>query len=675
MQRSIVLCLAAAAFAGCKGDVTQTSPPQEEQSSTSISSPPVSSTETPIEQQAGYDSPEEVFTALQQAVEADDFSAAARCLDPESQEAMAALIALPLALVAAFDPEKKDEVEELFKKHGISLEEDRDEFPLKTSEERIAFMADAVEWMEENGDDTGEDSGPLKKVAQGSLGEVTIEGESATAIVTLADNSTEEIEFTRVDGMWYLHLSLQPNLSAGAESGGISSFGESEFGAFGEEPPEAPLEAVPLAEFQSAWQIKLDETEQPARTLLMQLAMQLGLDLKVDSRVENALQKPVSLEGFEGSLWEAIEKIAQQADVKPVYTTSFIEFEPGQRTLPVVFSGPFLIEIQAFETDPKTATGELSLQVFTAGLPPTVSGILNESFGNLVQLTAVTDADSHDLRRNSSTEGIMGFGGMSQAPGAFQRETIIGLRNLLRDVENINTLQGRIAFSLPTKVEILKIDELKSGIQKKAGNITLELQQADGSSVTLKYNGTDAGNIHLQAFDAKGKSIRSFSTSSFGSEDSGEMSVEYESAPARLEARIVTQQEDLEYEFKFSELSIPNQSEMPEQLAELTFEGEAPVSLKFDSFTGDENFRNIKFHVTNHANKAAETFSLNISYLDADGKELKDFPNTHSHVVEANGEADIEVSAFFMPEETKSVRAELKRVEFTDASEWKAGRK
>jgi hypothetical protein len=382
------------------------------------------------------------------------------------------------------------------------------------------------------------------------------------------------------------------------------------------------------------------------------------------------LQKTVSLENFEGSPWEAIELITRQAGVTPVYSTSFIKFEPGQRELPVVFAGPFLIEIKEFDTDPKTATGELSLRVVAAGLPPTVTGILNEGIGNPVELTSVTDTESNDLRRNSGAGGIMGFGGMSQAPEAFQREITIGLKSLLRSVENIHTLEGRISFSLPTKVEILKFDELKAGTEQKVGNVTLELQQADGSSVSLKYSGTDNDNIHLQAFDAKGKPIRSFSTSSFGSDDSGQMSADYESAPARLEARIVTQQEDLEYDFKFSEVPIPNQNEMPKQLAELKFEGESPVSLKFDSFTGDENFRNIKFHVTNHANKDAETFSLDISYLDANGKVLKDFPNTHSHIVSANKEADVEVSAFFMPEETKSVKAILKRVEFSDASEW-----
>lgn len=676
MQRSIALCVAVALFAGCKGDVTQTSPESADQSTSSTSQQNTPATEKMLAQPEGYDSPQAVFAALQQAAETDDFAAAARCLDPQSQEDLAALLALPLGLVAAFDPEKKQEVEQLFQKHGISLEEDGDEFPLKSAEKRVAFMADAVEWMEANEDDAGEESGPLKNIGRGTLREVSIEGENATGTVTLPDNSTEEIEFARVDGQWYLHLSMQQHLSAGVEPGGVQSFGESEFGAFGEEPPAAPVEAVPLAEFQSAWQIKLNEQEQPARTLLMKLATQLGLELKVDLGIENALQKPVSLENFEGSPWEAIESIAQQAGVTPVYSTSSIDFEPGQRELPVVFAGPFLIEMTEFETDPQTATGQLSLQVIAAGLPATVAGILNEGIGNPVELTAVTDADTNDLRRNSAAGGIMGFGGMSRTPGTFHREIMVGLKNLLRGVENINTLEGRISFSLPTKVEVLKFDELKSGIEQKAGGATLVLHEINGSSVTIKYSGTDNENIHLHAFDAQGKQIESFSTSSFGSGDSGQMSVVYESAPARLEARIVTQQEELEYDFNFSAVPVPNHNAMPEQLAELKFEGDAPVSLKFDSITGEENFRDVKFHVTNHANKDAHLLQLSLIYLDEQGKELKKSPVSHGQdKILAGQETDIEVSAFFMPENTKTVKAELKSVEFTDASEWKAKRK
>lgn len=677
MQRSIALCVAVALFAGCKGDVTQTSPESADQSS-STSQQNTPATEKSLAQPEGFDSPQAVFAALQQAVEADDFSAAARCLDPESQQAMAVIMTIPLGLVAAFDPEKEKEVEQLFKKYGISMEEDSDEFPIKSSEERIAFMADVVEWMEANGDDTGEDSGPLKKMGRGSLGEVSIEDERATATVTLADNSTEEIEFARVDGQWYLHLSMEPQLSADGTfgSGGGMPFNQSEFGAFGDEEPPPPIEAVPLELFQSAWQLKLNEKDQPARTLLTLLATQLGLELKVDSGIENALRNPVSLEDFKGSPWEAIETIAQQAGVTPVYSTSSIDFEPGQRELPVVFAGPFLIEMKEFETDPQTASGQLSLQVIAAGLPATVAGILNEGIGNPVELTAVTDADTNDLRRNSSAGGIMGFGGMSRTPGTFQREIVVGLKNLLRGVKNIDTLQGRISFSLPTKVEVLKFDDLKSGIEQKTGGATLVLHEINGSSVTVKYSGTDNENIHLQAFDAQGKQIKSFSTSSFGSGDSGQMSVEYESAPARLEARIVTQQEELEYDFKFAEVPIPNQSEMPEKLAELKFEGDAPVSLKFDSITGEENFRDVKFHVTNHANKDAHLLQLSLVYLDEEGKELKKSPVSHGQdKILAGQEADIEVSAFFMPENTKTVNVVLKSVEFTDASEWKAKRK
>lgn len=678
MRYLIVLSAAVATFAGCKGDVTETTPSPGQTSGNKTANPTEqSSAPAPQTKPVGYASPQAAFAALQHAIEIEDLPTIVRCLDTESQEKLAVFGSLPLAMMA-LDPDNEKSINELLSKHGVSLEEDTGEFPIKTVEGRVAYITDVIEWLEKNADATG--PSPFDKLADAALGEVTIDGDRAHATLTLADNQTDTMEFRRVDGHWFVHLP-EPEFSSGPVTGseGSDPFGEPGFGAFGgDDAPPPPIEAVPLEEFQSAWQVKLDEKEQPARRLLTKLAMQLGLDLKVDAGLESALQKPVSLESFEGSQWAAIEKIAREIDVKPVYTTSLIEFEPGRRELPVTFSGPFLIEMTLLETDPETATGQASVQAIAAGLPPAVVGLLNEGFGNPVNLTSVTDKDGNNLWRDAGTEGggVMGFGGMTPNPTSFRREIIIGLKNLLRSVESINTLKGRIAFSLPTKVEVLKFDELKPGVQKQTGGVTLTLEQSSGSSVTFKYQGTDSDNIHLLAFDAQGKQVESFSTSSFGSGDAGQMSVDYQNAPARMEARIVTQQEDLEYEFRLDDIPIPNHSAMPEKLAELKFEGEAPVTVKYDSITGEENFRNVKFRVTNHANKDIESISMELAYLDENGKELKDFPTTHQgNVIPANGSADIKVTAFFMPEGTSSVKSTLKSVEFTDATRWKAPRR
>jgi hypothetical protein len=44
-------------------------------------------------------------------------------------------------------------------------------------------------------------------------------------------------------------------------------------------------------------------------------------------------------------------------------------------------------------------------------------------------------------------------------------------------------------------------------------------------------------------------------------------------------------------------------------------------------------------------------------------------------VVDKNGTAEVEVTAFFMPEQTKRVKAVLQEVECADATSWKAKKK
>ena len=133
----------------------------------------------------------------------------------------------------------------------------------------------------------------------------------------------------------------------------------------------------------------------------------------------------------------------------------------------------------------------------------------------------------------------------------------------------------------------------------------------------------------------------------------------------------MTASESLNFPFSFSDIAIPNHAQMPENLAELTFDGDAPVTLEFLEFTGQEEFKKLKFRLTNHSNKEASTLYLNFDYLDGAGKKLKDHTTNFGGVMPAGEEKEIEVAAFFMPEETKSVKTMIKQVGFSDATKWK----
>jgi len=116
---------------------------------------------------------------------------------------------------------------------------------------------------------------------------------------------------------------------------------------------------------------------------------------------------------------------------------------------------------------------------------------------------------------------------------------------------------------------------------------------------------------------------------------------------------------------------LPDHEQMPEKLTELSFTGDTPMILEFVRITGDEGFREVVFKATNQSNKHVESVSMMMSYQDADGMELENQSMQWEGDVIASGEsAEIEVAAYFMPEETKKVVGTTDGATFTDATTW-----
>ncbi|MCH7989898.1 MAG: hypothetical protein IID46_12215, partial [Planctomycetes bacterium] len=130
---------------------------------------------------------------------------------------------------------------------------------------------------------------------------------------------------------------------------------------------------------------------------------------------------------------------------------------------------------------------------------------------------------------------------------------------------------------------------------------------------------------------------------------------------------------------------VPSVEKKPMILSPAKFPGhDTPISLEFVKITGEENFREVQFKAINHSDKGIESFEMTLVFLDAGGKKLKDFPSSYSSptqfgpdgqqtrepAVKKKATKQFEVTAFFMPEETKSVRADLRSVRFVDAETW-----
>lgn len=678
MRHFITWCAALALMAGCSeepgtGDAVSGGTAADSGGSASVApgeSAGESASAAASGATAGFDSPEDAFAALRTAVQNDDFAAATRCLSRESQAALAEMITLPLAMMAAFEPSKEDEVKALLSKHGISTEDESDDFPVESIPDKVAYIADVMAWLEANSDETPDGEAPMEAVADGTLGELTYDGDSAIGQVTTADDQTEDMEFIRLDGRWYIHLGKELAMMADASAEPSMELDLSAQGpGFLNTPDEAelPTEAVSKEELEAAWRIDLNVTDQPAGVLLAQLAEELRLEF--DQTDE--LQQPVSVSLSGQSRFAAIDAICQEIGMVPRYESadSSLTVVSEQRLADPLFVGPFLIEIQDLQIDAPTATGRIDLRVFTAGLPASLIQQMNEGMNTDVWVMTVEGPAGQDLSRENA---MMGGGVWSGGSTTFDSPTSIGLRNLLRDVTEISSLEGAINMVIPVGVAEMTFDEMQPGTAKEDGELTLTLSEISGGEVSFEYSGLeDPSAVRMMGWNADGDPVESYGSGYFGSGDSGTLSQQFEDTPAKIDVRVVTETEALEFAFQFTDITVPDAESRPESLPELMVDGDVPLSLEFVRIGGEPDFPTAVFQAANHTNKDMETVTLELSFRNDSDEELETFPTSWADETIPAGETqEIEVSAFFMPEETKTVAGTVTQLVFTDASEW-----
>ncbi len=99
----------------------------------------------------------------------------------------------------------------------------------------------------------------------------------------------------------------------------------------------------------------------------------------------------------------------------------------------------------------------------------------------------------------------------------------------------------------------------------------------------------------------------------------------------------------------------------------------APVAFVFVEIDGDGDDRGAEFKIYNFEDKAVNKLFMKLHYLDASGKELKDFPWSAQapELVGAKKSAKFEAGAF-IPKETASVKVTLREVGYKDGSKWEA---
>ena len=201
MPRLLLLTLLSfvmATVCGCGGDAATSSSPSQENAA-------------PASRQ--FDTPEAVYVAMVEATKNKDYKTMAELSTPDTQALMAGGMIFGAGFMTIEDENKEKELKELLGRHGIDMDDEAEPPADMSPEEAMKAMVEPVEdlptfideimtWMDKNSDD---DSGGFAEL--GELGEVTVDGDSASAGGE-TDQGPQPIEFRKLDGSWRVHLPM-----------------------------------------------------------------------------------------------------------------------------------------------------------------------------------------------------------------------------------------------------------------------------------------------------------------------------------------------------------------------------------------------------------------------------------------------------------------------------------
>lgn len=491
------------------------------------------------------------------------------------------------------------------------------------------------------------------------------------------------------------------------------------------------LRAISAEEYEASWKNTIDYQGGTVEEALSALAESVGLPVDFGEHTA-AVSAEVTAEVAGLSVLESIERIAGDAGLYPVFPdpqyeggamlesmataltegmTQMLEetgisiegadleeeaapeavpgaltFEAGERPLPVVFTGPFAVEIVDVEENAPNTTGTLSLAVRTYGLDSALMAML-EGDTDSTWFEAVADAQGRPL----IDEDVMYLGGGTSDGVRYADSYSLDLRNLIREVETIATVAGVQRLLRPTEVVELGFTDASEGATAESNGFSGTIDTAgDYTEINVTTpEGFDADDVIAlgKAEDAEGNPVNvSYVSTMAWQEGEIDVSVNLDAPPAALQIKLVTGLEAHEYPFEFAAIPLQHAAEQPEKVEELSFEGDVPVSVHFLEITEpDESFGKIRVSVINHSNKDADNVSLNLIYLDGDGNELDSFPaglsSTYSFEdgemvtkpAAAKGSTEkVETTAFSMPSETQNITVEVTSVDFVDGTSWSA---
>ncbi|MFP6596572.1 MAG: hypothetical protein VCC01_03875, partial [Candidatus Hydrogenedentota bacterium] len=357
-----------------------------------------------------------------------------------------------------------------------------------------------------------------------------------------------------------------------------------------------------------------------------------------------------------------------------------IRFIEDTRPYPVVFSGPFVFEIDNIQENAPLPTGSIALSVKTYGLD-TGQLVLLAEMSDSLELDGLVDAKGRSLIE----ENMMYISNGEVAGASYADFYSYELHNLIREVTEIDRFAGIQSLVMPTEVQEISFEGIEAGQIKTISDISIEVKDV-GDYTRFDILGPDdvIENMKVQFWpsDANGNSL-GITYSSADSWQSGKIQagLNTSATPHTISLKLVTKSETLKYPFEFRSIPFKNFAQAPERIEELSFEGhDAPLTITLNQITErDPYFSKIELVVINHSNKEVKSAMANFEYLDASGTKLDDFPHTVSGEFTADGwgtlagigqTATRESTAFNMPPGTQSIHMVVQMVEFTDGTSW-----
>lgn len=503
----------------------------------------------------------------------------------------------------------------------------------------------------------------------------------------------------------------------------------------------ASLSSVSLEQFDAAWKISLDIDHQPARTVLEGLLSEMGLKLPDHSEFDDLLKTEVSLKLKDGSRLQAIENVCGQLKLYPEYTFERVEgaidlgqmlrvmqtatdrdqtpddprpANPGLRTIrlragnrpfPLVFTGPFAVEILQLNEFPPYGSGHLEIRVLAGGIPSSASAYWENGAWSGLAVRQAVDHRGNELRAVG--------GGTVPWPrqyGLPTRDAYVELKRLLRDVRSVRLL-GHVCAPVPVSVETVRLDDLAAGqvksgtkirvrvntIQPQTTNITVGESAITEESYMLSFTVVGDMDIPVEviALDGAGRPMvvdsGTFADLYYrvsGPRNQGHdhrdsetrnRSIHCSGEPKSLIVKAFVAVERIEYPFE-AVADSRSYAEQPLEPVTLQFSGTAPLQISALKLSFDVPFRSVQLRLTNQSNLDIRNATCRLEYLNTAGEALGNHsiwltsPNYQSTamslLVNKGATTEREETAFHAPDGTASVTATPTRIVFADGTSW-----